>query len=310
MLYLLGITDLHDIVDDVAGVLVQRVVAGAVEARARSVVVDAESAADIEVAEGMAHLAELRVKTGGLSRGTADGLDIGHLGTDMVVEKDKRIGHTLRMERVAHGDEIGGRETELGVLPAAGGPLAGPFGEKADAGADHRLDPDLLGHGEDLMEFLQLLDDEDNFLAKLEAEQGGADEFVILVAVADHKTLGVGVDGERGDHLRLAPGLDAEVVGNAGVDDLLHDLAELVHLDREDAAVVVLVTAFRNGAGKGFVETAHTVAGFKIGSKFVIEQGVLLSQTVQRSEIRKRNWIKLRINNKLIRIKFESCFLK
>ena len=68
------------------------------------------------------------------------------------------------------------------------------------------------------------------------------------------------MDGECGDHLRLAPGLDAEVVGNAGVDDLLHDLAELVHLDREDAAVVVLVTAFRNGAGKGFVETAHTVA--------------------------------------------------
>jgi hypothetical protein len=34
-------------------------------------------------------------------------------------------------------------------------------------------------------------------------------------------------------------------------------------------------------------ETAHTVVGFRIGSKFAIEQGVLVLQTVQRSEIRK-----------------------
>ena len=73
------------------------------------------------------------------------------------------------MERVAHRDEIGGREAELGILTPAGGPLAGTLGEKADSGADHRLDPHLLGDGEDLVEFLNLLHDEDDFLAELQA---------------------------------------------------------------------------------------------------------------------------------------------
>ena len=51
MLDLLRVADLHDVVDDVAGVFVQAVIARAVEAGTGSIVVHAESAADIEVAE-------------------------------------------------------------------------------------------------------------------------------------------------------------------------------------------------------------------------------------------------------------------
>ena len=79
MLDLLGVADLHDVVDDVAGVFVQAVVARAVEAGTGAVVVDTESAADVEVAERVPHFTELRVEAGGLAGGAADRLDIGHL---------------------------------------------------------------------------------------------------------------------------------------------------------------------------------------------------------------------------------------
>ena len=259
MLDLLRVADLHDVVDDVAGVLVQGVVTRAVEARARSIIVDAETSPHVEVAEGVAHLAELRVKARRLARGTADRLDVGHLGSDMVMEQDKGVGNPLGVERVAHGDQVGGRETELGVLATTGRPLACSLGEETHTGADHRLDTHLLGDGQDLVEFLQLLNDEDHLLAEFQPQQGCTDELIILVAVTHHETLGIGMDGEGGDHLRLAAGLDAKVVGKPRVDDLLHDLAELVHLDREDSAVLVSVTALRDRAGEGFIETADAV---------------------------------------------------
>ena len=62
-----------------------------------------------------------------------------------------------------------------------------------------------------------------------------------------------------GDELGLASGLNAEVILETGIHDLLHHLAELVHLDGEDPAVLVLVGALGDGPGKGFVETTHTI---------------------------------------------------
>ena len=102
MLDLLRVADLHDVVDDVAGVFVQAVVARAVEAGTGSIVVHAESAADVEVAERVTHLAELRVEAGGLAGGAADRLDVGNLGSDMVMEQDERVGDSLGMQDVAH----------------------------------------------------------------------------------------------------------------------------------------------------------------------------------------------------------------
>ena len=86
-------------------------------------------------------------------------------------------------------------------------------------------------------QLLEFLDHDDDRLAELAAEQRGADEGAILVAVADDQALGILVHRERGDQLRLAAGLEAEMKLRAGVDDLLDHLAELVHLDREDAAI-------------------------------------------------------------------------
>ena len=109
----------------------------------------------------------------------------------MVVKEHQGLGDSLRMERVAHGDEVGRGETELRILSAAGGPLAGSLGEKTNARSDHRGDADLLGHRENLVKLLELLDDQDHFFPKFQTDECSADELVILVAVTDDKALGI-----------------------------------------------------------------------------------------------------------------------
>ena len=62
-----------------------------------------------------------------------------------------------------------------------------------------------------LHELLELLDDDDDLLAELAAEQRDSDEGAILVAVADDQALRVLVHRERREQLRFAAGLEAEV---------------------------------------------------------------------------------------------------
>ena len=88
-----------------------------------------------------------------------------------------------------------------------------------------------------MCEFFQLFHDEDDCLAELAAEQGVLNEASVLVAVANHETFGIRVHGERCEKLGLAAGLDSEVPRLAGIDDLFHYFAELVHLDRENSPV-------------------------------------------------------------------------
>ena len=107
---------------------------------------------------------------------------------------------------------------------------------------------------------LELLDDHDDFLAELAPEQGILHEERILVAVADDEALGVAMDGQRGDQLGLAAGLDAEMERRAGIHDLLDHFAELVDLDREDAAIGVAIIRLGDGVGEGLIDRLHAMA--------------------------------------------------
>ena len=208
----------------------------------------------------MAHFGELGVEAGGFADGAFDGADVGHLGADMEMHELEAVGESGGMEHVAGLDEVGGGKAELGILAAAGGPLAGALGEQSDAEADEGLDFHRLRNTEDVCQLFELFHDEDDCFAELAAEEGVLNEARVLVAVADHEALGVRVHGERGEELGLAPGLDAEVPGLAGVDDLLHDFAELVHLDRKNPTVGRGVAGLGDRRGEGCVDRLHAVA--------------------------------------------------
>ena len=101
-----------------------------------------------------------------------------------------------------------------------------------------RLDAHFLRDPQGLLQLLEFLDDHDDLLAELAPEQRDADEGAVLVAVADDEALGVVVHREPGEQLRLAARFEAEVERLAGIEDLFDDFAELVDLDREDAAIM------------------------------------------------------------------------
>jgi len=148
----------------------------------------------------------------------------------------------LRGLQLLDGEQdFGGVEAELGVVAGGHGPLALATRLELGAQADHRLDAGFLGEADDVVEFGELLDDDDDFLAELAAEERETDVVVVLVAVADDEPLRPLVHGEGDHELGLRAGLEAVVEVLAGGDDLVDDLAELVDLDREDAAVAALV---------------------------------------------------------------------
>src|SRR6185503_14548101 len=118
----------------------------------------------------------------------------------------------------------------------------------ADAGRwrDLHLVRDL----EEDVDLAQLLEDDEDLVAKLLAHEGEAHELLVLVAVADDDVIGRLGEAEDGLELGLAAALQADPVRLAELEDLLDDVALLIHLDRIHGGVAAGVLEF----GAGFVE--------------------------------------------------------
>ncbi len=97
-------------------------------------------------------------------------------------------------------------------------------------------------------------------LAELAPEQRHLDVKRVLVAVADEDALRVAMNRQRGEKLGLAPDLQPEFVRRAGIHDFFHHFAQLIHLDREDAAVLALVSGLGDGGAEFLVQDLHAVA--------------------------------------------------
>ena len=238
----------------------QGIVRRTVESGPRTVVIHAESAADIEVFKGVPHLGHLRIKTGRLAHRSLDRPNVRHLGTDVKMNELERVGQPLPSQHLTCRDQFRRAHAKLRVLTAAGRPLSGAFRGEPHANSDHRFDADFLRDAQYFPQFLNLLHHHDDFLPQLAPQQAVLDEERILVAVANDQALRVAVHRQRGDQLRLAPRLDSKMKRAPRVRDLLHHLAQLVHLDREHPAIGILVARFRDGGGERLVDRLHPVA--------------------------------------------------
>ena len=111
---------------------------------------------------------------------------------------------------------------------------------------------ELLGRREDRLELAHPVHGDDHAAPELLREQRRLDERAVLVAVAEDQRLGVLLQRERDQQLRLRAGLDPEVEGAPVLHQLLDDVALLVDLDRVDAAerapVLVLHDRLLEGA--------------------------------------------------------------
>src|SRR5437868_6617541 len=147
-------------------------------------------------------------------------------------------------QHLAGRDQARCIQSKLRVLAAARRPFARPFAVKTNADSDHRLETNFFRSADRLFQLFQFFDHNDNALAELAAEQRDPNKGAVLVTVADDQALRVLVHGERCDQLRFASRFQTKMKFLAGIDDFFDDFAELVHLDREHAAVMLLVTEF------------------------------------------------------------------
>ena len=125
---LLAVAGLLDRGDDVVGVLLHRVVHRRVEVGLRAVVVDAETAADVDEARLRAHLVQADEDAAGLAQRVLVGADRGDLRADVEVQQLEAVEHVLGAQAVDGLDDLDRGEAELGAVAGRLDPLAGALG--------------------------------------------------------------------------------------------------------------------------------------------------------------------------------------
>src|SRR5207237_10914419 len=84
----------HDVQNDVVSIFLERIIAGTVEIAARAIVIDAETAADIEITELVAQFSALLVITGRFPHGPLDCRDVWSRRSDLEMNKFEAMCQT------------------------------------------------------------------------------------------------------------------------------------------------------------------------------------------------------------------------
>ena len=178
----------------------------------------------------------------------------------MEVNQFKAMPQACGLQHFARGDETCGIETELRVLAPARRPFARAFAVKADANADVRFHADFLCRADRLLKLFEFLGNDDHLFAELAAKQRDADEGRVFVAIANDETFGVLVHRQRSDQFRLASGFETEVKLLTGIDNFFDNFAQLIDLDRKNAAIFIFVAKFRDRVVECAINSFDTVA--------------------------------------------------
>jgi len=152
---------------------------------------------------------------------------------------------------------LAGGEPELGLLAAGVLPLALADGGQAHAHAQHGAHAQIPGRLHDAVQLRGLLDDDVDPVAQQPADQGQAQVLPVLVAIAHDHAAGARECQHR-HQLRLAARLQAHPVA-AGLEDLLHHGALLVHLDGVDGGVVAGKAGLGPCVVEGLTQAVHPV---------------------------------------------------
>ena len=144
MLHAGVVADRLDVVDDVVGVFLERVVDARLEVGLRAVVVDAEAAADVQILEPGARLHELGVDPGRLVQRPLDDPDVGDLAAEVEVQQLEAVLHAERAQLVETAQHFGHRQAELRAVAAGALPAPAAARRQLDAHPDLGPDADLL----------------------------------------------------------------------------------------------------------------------------------------------------------------------
>src|SRR5712671_929108 len=107
------------------------------------------------------------------------------------MEELEAVAEVFGLENFGRSQQFGRAQPEFCVFAAAFSPLAGAFAQQARADANDRLDADLARDVNDVSKLFELLNDHDDLLAELDAEESHFDEARVFVAVADDHSTGL-----------------------------------------------------------------------------------------------------------------------
>ena len=174
-----------DVIDDVVGVFLERVVGARLEVGLRAVVVDAQAAADVEVLEPRARLDQLGIDAGRLVERPLDDADVGDLAAEVEVQELEAVLHAAALELFQPTEDLGDGEPELRAIAARALPAPAAARGELHPHAYLRPDANLLGVLQNQPELGVLLDDGDHVAPDLLGQHRHLDELGVLEAVAD-----------------------------------------------------------------------------------------------------------------------------
>ena len=235
----LRVAELLEHAHDDTGVVVHVVVDRAGVARVSTVVVHAQAAADVDVVHRQAEVAQFAVVTNGFLEPVLVVGQVGDLRAHVEVQQADALVQAGGAEALDHRQQLRRRQPELGFLTASVSPLARRQGRQAHAQADLWLDLEVGGFFDHQLNFGLFLDHDEHVVTQLLAHQRQADEFAVLVTVADDGPA-FRRQGQHGQQFRLGAGFQAN--GHVlGGDDVFDHRLLLVHLDRVQRGVFALV---------------------------------------------------------------------
>src|SRR5205814_6601542 len=85
------------------------------------------------------------------------------------------------------------------------------------------------------------------------------DETRVFVTIADNQAARLVLQRQANEELAFAAYFQSEIVGFACVQNLFHHFAQLIDLDRKNAAIFALITELADGILKGAINRFHTM---------------------------------------------------
>ncbi len=245
-------------VDQVGGVLLQRVVDAGFEVGLRAVVVDAQPAAHVEVAQPRPGAAQFHVHAGRLGHGALDLADVGDLAAQVEVQQLEAILHAERLQLFQRAQRLDRRQPELRPVAARRPPAARTPAGQFEPHAQRRPHAHPPGMLENHVQFGELFDHRNDLPADLLCQLDHLDVLGVLEPVAQDGRLVVG-NGQHRQQFGLRSGLQTEAIRPAELEDLRDHLPLLVDLDRVRAAIAALVAVLGDGVLERLVNLLQAV---------------------------------------------------
>ncbi len=252
MIHLRLVAAAHDAIDHRVGVFLQAVVGREFAVRLTPVVVDAESAADIDELHPGAEPAELDVDPGQLGEPGVDDLDVADLASHVAVEHHQAVEHPDFLEPLDHLQNTGNAEPELGLLSRRVPPSATAVAFELEADADQGPGARILEDPNQRVELVQVFDHRDDAPPELGGEHHVPEIAFLLEPVAhDESVRTVGGHPHDREQFGFGSHLEPEIQLAADGLDFFDEEPLLVDLDGVDAGVITFVVVALDGIAEG-----------------------------------------------------------